>query len=205
MTSRAPSLQGPVEPARPAVDVVVIGASAGGVQALIELLSGLPAAYPLPIVVLLHTPDDRHGRLADVLNARLLLPASEARDKEPLAGGRVHVAPGGVHLSIEADRSFSLSGEEPVHHSRPSIDVLMVSAADACGPTAAGVLLTGASADGAEGLARIGEAGGVTVVQDPAEADSPTMPLAALKRRRPDHVLPLAGIRGLMRGWGGEG
>jgi two-component system chemotaxis response regulator CheB len=187
---------------RSPIEVVVIGASAGGVQALIGLLSGLPASFALPVVVLLHTPDDRHGRLAEVLDDRLQLPASVARDKEPLAAGHVHVAPGGVHLSIEHDRSFSFSGEAPVNHSRPSIDVLMASAADACGPALAGILLTGASADGAEGLARIRALGGFTVVQDPAEASSPTMPLAAIRRDVPDRVLPLAGIRELLIRWG---
>lgn len=185
------------------IEAVVIGASAGGVQALLEILTGLPVSFSPPIVALLHMPHNGvQSRLAEVLGARLALPVSEARDKERLAGSHVYVAPSGYHLSIEVgDRSFSLSGEAPVHFSRPSIDVLMTSAADVYGPSLAGVLLTGASSDGAEGLARIGECGGFTVVQDPAQAQVATMPQAAIRRRAPDRVLALGQIRALLASW----
>ncbi|HEY2255975.1 MAG TPA: chemotaxis protein CheB, partial [Variovorax sp.] len=112
--------------------------------------------------------------------------------------GTVYFAPPGYHLSIERDRSFSLSCEPPVLFSRPAIDLLMASAADAYGPALAGVLLTGANDDGAEGLLRIHRAGGLTIVQDPDEALVSIMPLAALKAHAPDFVLPLLRIRTLL-------
>ena len=180
------------------VDLVVIGGSAGGVQALLALLQPLPSNYALPIVALLHMPEDRSSRLPEVFGYRLAMPVREARDKEPIAPSTVYFAPPGYHLSIEQDNSFSLSGEDPVYFSRPSIDVLMASAADARGPRVAGILLTGASSDGAAGLGRIKAAGGLAVVQDPAQAQVPTMPQAAIDHTAPDLVLPLNDIHTLL-------
>lgn len=179
-------------------DAIVIGASAGGVTALLELLPALTAQMTLLIIAILHLPDGRESRLADIFNYRLQIPVREAADKEPIAPGTLYFAGPGYHLSIEADRSFSLSCEAPVHYSRPSIDVLMTSAADVYGPRLAGILLTGANQDGAEGLARISRRGGLTVVQNPADAQVATMPEAALKRLQPDLVLPLEDIRRLL-------
>ena len=180
------------------IDAVVIGGSAGGLDALLHILSGLPAGYSLPLVALLHVPGDGECRLAEVLGARVAIPVREAADKERIEPGMLYVAPGGYHLLVEQDYSFALSCEAPVHYSRPSIDVLMESAADAWGPRLAGILLTGANDDGADGLARIGERGGMTVVQDPAEAAILTMPRAAIARRVPDLILPLDKIRALL-------
>ncbi len=181
-----------------ALRAVVIGASAGGVDALLTLFAGLPADWRLPLVVVIHLPEQYESRLAEVFSQRLPFPVREAEDKLPVAGGTLYVAPPGYHLSIESDLCFSLSCEPPVLFSRPSIDVLMSSAADAYGPALAGILLTGANEDGAEGLLRIHEAGGLTIVQDPDEAVAPAMPRAAIARHRPDHVLPLRGIRALL-------
>lgn len=180
------------------VRVVVIGASAGGVDALLALLSGLPAGWRLPIVVVLHLPEQYQSRLPEVFSQRLPFAAREAEDKLPVAEGTLYFAPPGYHLSIESDLCFSLSCEPPVLFSRPAIDILMGSAADAYGRSLAGVLLTGANEDGARGLLRIHEAGGLTIVQDPAEAQAPAMPLAALAVHQPDHVLPLREIRMLL-------
>jgi len=185
-------------PAGRRIDAVIIGGSAGGLDAMLRLLSGLPAAYRLPLVALLHLPDNVDSRLADVFRARLAIPVEEALDKARIAPGTLYVAPGGYHLLVEHDYSFALSCEAPVLFSRPSIDVLMESAADAWGERLAGILLTGANDDGAEGLARIGEHGGLTVVQDPDEAAIPTMPRAAIRRRMPDLVLRLERIRTLL-------
>ena len=185
-------------PAGRKIDAVIIGGSAGGLDAMLRILSGLPAAYRLPLVALLHLPDNGDSRLADVFRARLAIPVEEALDKARIAPGTLYVAPGGYHLLVEHDYSFALSCEAPVLFSRPSIDVLMESAADAWGERLAGILLTGANDDGAEGLARIGEHGGLTVVQDPDEAAIPTMPRAAIRRRMPDLVLPLERIRTLL-------
>lgn len=180
------------------IDAVVIGASAGGIDALMTLLMGLPAGWRLPIVTVLHLPEGRESRLAEVFAPRLTIPVREAEDKRPLAPGTLHFAPPGYHLSIERDRSFSLSCEPPVLFSRPSIDVLMSSAADAYASALAGLLLTGANEDGARGMANIHAQGGFTAVQDPAEAHVPTMPRAALASHTPDVVLPLTELRSLL-------
>ncbi len=181
-----------------AVDAVVIGASAGGVDALMTLLADLPAQWRLPVVVVLHLPENHESRLAEVFRPRTPLAVCEAADKAPVAPGTLYFAPPGYHLSIERDRSFSLSCEPPVSYSRPSIDVLMSSAADAYGRALAGMLLTGANEDGASGMLRIHQAGGLTAVQDPAEALVATMPGAALKRHTPDFVFPLRELRALL-------
>lgn len=179
-------------------EAIVIGASAGGVNALLGLLSGLPATFRLPVVTVLHLPDDRESHLAEIFQNRSSIAVREARDKAGVEPATLYFAGAGYHLSIEQDRSFSLSGEEPVHFSRPSIDLLMASAADVYGDSLAGILLTGANYDGANGLARIREQGGLTVVQDPAEAQVATMPEAAIRKLQPDLILRLDAIRQLI-------
>lgn len=183
---------------RHAVEAVVIGASAGGVHALLTLLSGLPERFFLPIIAVLHLPKERDSRLAVVFQQRLGMAVREAADKETIAPSTLYFAGSGYHLSIETDRTFSLSCEEPVHYSRPSIDVLMESAADAYGANLAGILLTGANFDGAAGLARIKQLGGLTAVQDPAEAQVATMPQAAIRKLKPNLILTLDGLRQLL-------
>ena len=181
-----------------AIEAIVIGASAGGFEALLAILGGLPATYPMPIAVVLHLPDNHDSRLAELFGYRLALRVREARDKESLAPGILYFAPSGYHLSIETDRSFSLSCEERVSYARPSIDVLFASAADAYGKSLAAILLTGANYDGAAGLSGTQLAGAMTIVQDPASAEVPTMPEAALRRMKPDLILPLAEIHSLL-------
>jgi two-component system chemotaxis response regulator CheB len=180
------------------IEAVVVGASAGGFQALMRLLPRLPAGYPLPIAIVVHLPDHLDSRLAELVGHRIALPSREARDKEPIEAGTVYFAPPGYHLLVETDRTFSLSCEDRVSHARPSIDVLMLSAADAYGPALCGIVLTGANDDGADGLAGIRIAGGLTVVQDPQEAESSAMPLAALRRAEPDLVASLEDIGHLL-------
>lgn len=180
------------------VRAVVIGASAGGIAALLRILPGLPARFGFGIVVVLHLPDERDSRLAEVFGQRLPMPVREAVDKAPVEPGVVHFAAAGYHLSIENDHHFSLSREEPVLYSRPAIDILMTSAAEAYGADLVAILLTGASADGGAGVAAVQAQGGLAVVQDPDEAEIATMPRAALARCTPDLVLPLAGIRTLL-------
>ncbi|RYF34779.1 MAG: chemotaxis protein CheB [Comamonadaceae bacterium] len=182
----------------PAIDAVVIGASAGGVDALLALLAGLPSRWQLPLVAVLHLPEAHESRLAEVFGARLAIPVRNAEDKAPVLPATLYFAAPGYHLSIERDRHFSLSCEPPVHWSRPAIDVLMASAADAYGPGLAGLLLTGANEDGGAGMARIHRAGGLTAVQDPSEALVSTMPMAAIRSHRPDHILPLRELRELL-------
>lgn len=180
------------------IEAVVIGASAGGVGALLKVLPGLPADYARPVVALLHLPDNRQSQLAEVFRQRVTMAVHEAADKEALAPGTLYFGGSGYHLSVEADRSFSLSCEAPRHFARPAIDFLMESAADAYGPALLGILLTGANQDGAAGLAAIGRAGGLTVVQDPDEAEVSTMPKEAIRSRAPDLILPLDDIHTLL-------
>lgn len=180
------------------IELVVIGGSAGGVDALVGLLPVLPGGFRSAVVCILHVPADRESRLAELFDLRAHLPAREARDKEPIEPGVIYFAGSGYHLSVERDRTFSLSCEPPVQFARPAIDLLMESAADAYGPALAGILLTGANHDGADGMCRIGERGGLTVVQDPGEAQASAMPVEAIRRCAPHLVLPLSGIRALL-------
>ncbi len=184
---------------RPPIEMVVIGASAGGVAALLSLLSPLPAGYALPLVTVLHLLPRSPSQLGSVLAHHIALPVREPVDKEPIRPGTVYVASTDYHLLVEPDRHFAYSNEPPVSFARPSIDVLMASAADAYGPALAGVLLTGANMDGAEGMAAIHAGGGLTIVQQPEDAEVPTMPAAAIARCQPDLVLPLREMPALLR------
>ncbi|WP_081933814.1 chemotaxis protein CheB [Massilia sp. 9096] len=180
------------------IEAIVIGGSAGGVDALVALLPGIPAGYTLPVFCMLHLPADRESRLAELFDERLPVPVREALDKASIAPGTIYFAGPGYHLSVERDRTFSLSCEPPVAFARPAIDVLMESAADAYGPNLAAILLTGANHDGATGMAAIHARGGFTVVQDPQDAQVPIMPQEALRRIKPNLVLPLAAIHALL-------
>jgi len=186
------------KPDRP-VDAVVIGASAGGLAALSALVSGLPQAYRLPLLMVQHVPPTGPTQLVEIFQRKTELAVKEAGDKEPVLGGTLYFAAPGYHLLVETDLSLSLSQDDAMHFSRPSIDVLFESAADAWGERVAGILLTGANEDGAAGLEAIKQAGGLTIVQDPGEAEVPTMPLAALQRFAPDYILPLRDIHRLLR------
>jgi two-component system, chemotaxis family, protein-glutamate methylesterase/glutaminase len=176
------------------IAAIVMGGSAGALDALSQILPALPAAFPIPIALVLHVLPTKPSYLAAVLGARSALTVKEAEDKEPLAPATLYVAPPNYHLLVEQRGCFSLSVDDPVLFSRPSIDVLFESAADAFGPALLGVLLTGGSEDGARGLAEIKRKGGLTIVQAPSTASVPTMPAAALRLAVIDHVLPLAEI-----------
>jgi two-component system, chemotaxis family, protein-glutamate methylesterase/glutaminase len=177
-----------------AIEAIVIGGSAGALDALAQILPALPLAFPLPIALVLHVHPTKPSHLARVLGVRCALPVKEAEDKEPIAGATVYLAPPNYHLLVEQRRCFSLSVDDPVLFYRPAIDVLFESAADAFGPGLVGVLLSGGSEDGARGIAQIHRNGGLTVVQAPSTAAVPTMPNAALRLATADHVLPLADI-----------
>ena len=171
--------------------LIAIGASAGGVEALGLLLCALPATCRASVVIVLHLAPGRSSRLPQLYAGRCLLPIREAQDKEPLQPGVVYFAAPDYHLQIEPDRSFSLSLEAPVYFSRPSIDVLLETAASAYRREMLAIILTGASADGAEGLAQVRKLGGAAWVQEPRGAISATMPEAALRRAGADRVLAL--------------
>jgi two-component system, chemotaxis family, protein-glutamate methylesterase/glutaminase len=184
------------------IDAVAIGASAGGVDVLSVLLSSLPASCRASFIIVLHIPRERPSLLPDVFGARCALPVREAEDKEPVQPGTVYFAPPDYHLLLDRGPAFALSSDEPVHFSRPSIDVLFDSAADIYGERLLGLILTGANQDGAEGLAAIGRAGGRTVVQEPAGAAVPFLPEAALQAGPVDFVLSLAQLQEMFATWG---
>ncbi len=161
-------------------EAVVIGASAGGVEVLMDILPALPSGYPLPVIIVLHLPSDQRSLLVELFNEKCRMNVQEAEDKIELRGGTIYFAPPGYHILIESDRRLSLSCDAPVMFSRPSINVLFESAADVYGQALVGLVLTGANSDGAQGLKAICLAGGAGIVQAPAQAFVPAMPEAAL-------------------------
>jgi two-component system, chemotaxis family, protein-glutamate methylesterase/glutaminase len=182
------------------IEAVVIGASAGGIQALMEILPALPPHANVSVFVVIHLPRDRPSLLVEVFSRRCALKVREAEDKEPVVAGTVYFAPANYHLLLEQGPHLALSADDLVHHARPAIDVLFESAAEVFGERLLGIILTGANEDGADGLAAVHDAGGMTVVQEPQSAHSSLMVLSALERRSPDLVLPLGGIAELLRG-----
>jgi two-component system chemotaxis response regulator CheB len=171
-----------------------MGSSWGGLHALETVLSGLPSHFRTPLVIAQHrSVDSGSGALPRMLSLRSGLEVHEAADKDAIEQGRVYIAPPDYHLLVEPD-GFALSTDDMVQHSRPSIDVLFDSAADAYSDELAAVVLTGANSDGAYGLQRVKRRGGVTIVQDPSTAEKRTMPDAAIATGAADHVIPLEQI-----------
>jgi len=181
-------------------DLVVIGGSWGGMRAVESVLLGLGDDCPAPVVVALHRgPDESHGRLARLLQSYTGMCIREVEDKDELVPRRVYLAPSDYHTLVEAEGTIGLSTEERVRFARPSIDVLFRSAAEAYRERCVGVVLTGANDDGAEGLRRIKELGGVVIVQDPDSAERHEMPAAAIEATAADVVLPLEEIGPFLR------
>ncbi len=175
-------------------EVIAVGTSWGGLNAVSRLLDELPDEVAQPIVVAQHRASDvTEGGLARLLQHHTLRHVVDAEDKEPLRDRHVYLAPADYHLLVERG-SLALSTDELIRHARPSIDVLFESVADSYGQRAIGIVLTGASDDGAEGLRRIKERGGVAIVQDPATSERGLMPAAAAAATTADAVLPLEEI-----------
>jgi two-component system chemotaxis response regulator CheB len=175
-------------------DIIVIGTSWGGLAAVSTLLTGLDDAVHQPIVVVQHrAPDSEEGALADLLSRNTQRVVGDPDDKTELEPDHVYLGPPDYHVLVE-DGHVALSTDEPVRFARPSIDVLFESAADAYGERAIGIVLTGANDDGARGLARIKQRGGVAIVQDPGTSERRTMPDAAVAATAADAVLPLEEI-----------
>ncbi len=185
--------------------IVTIGSSWGGLSALKTVLGDLPADFPLPIAIAQHrSAGSRDAGLAAYYDARTALRVCTIEDKEPIEGGRVYLAPPDYHLMVERG-FFELSIDDRVQFSRPSADVLFESAVDAYGNAVIGVVLTGANADGAAGLACIKEAGGFTIVQDPATAEKAAMPNAAIEAvGQPDALLSLEDVAPYLTKLAGE-
>ena len=180
-------------------EAAVLGVSAGGMHALKTILSALPATFSLAVAIVQHTSAQSDGFLAEHLNRCSTIRVKEAEDKEVLSRGTAYLAPAGYHLLIEPDKSFSLSVDDKVNFSRPSIDLLFESAAEAFGEALIGVVLTGANADGALGLKAVKRHGGLAVVQNPATAESSRMPQAAIDATSVDHIVDLERIALLLR------
>ena len=177
------------EKAHTGFGAVVIGGSAGSVEALSVLLPALPAGLQAAVLVVLHLPRNRPSLLCNIFRSRCALPLREAEDKEPIVPGTVYFAPPDYHLLVDDGPALALSVDAPVHYSRPSIDVLFESAADAYGSGLIGMLLSGANQDGARGLAAIEARGGLAVVQEPDSAGVRTMPESALARTTAARIL----------------
>jgi two-component system chemotaxis response regulator CheB len=192
VNAAAPSLAG-------RVDAIVVGASAGGVDALSLLFPALPVGLAAPVFVVLHLPRERPSLLVEIFQPKCALPIREAEDKEPVEAGTIYFAPPDYHLLIDEGPQIALSADAPVQFSRPSVDVLFESAADCYGARLLAVVLTGANEDGAAGVAAVQRAGGITLVQCPDSAQSPSMPEAAIRRVAPTYVLPLDAMVALLR------
>ena len=173
--------------------IIVIGASLGGLRAMQQILGALPPQFPLTIALVQHREPGSDDTLVGLLQTASALPVVEILDKQVILPGRVYLAPADYHTLVEDDH-FALSADEPVNHSRPSIDVLFESVADVYGERVIGVVLTGANGDGARGLALIKARGGLAVVQDPRTAEASAMPVAALKAVAGARVMPVEEI-----------
>ena len=163
------------------LSVIVIGASVGAIEALSVILPGLPPGYPFAVLVVVHIPSDRSSLLTEIFAPRCNLAVKEAEDKELLAPATIYFAPPDYHLLVETGRTFALSQDDRLHFSRPAVDVLFESAAEAYGDRLMGVILSGANSDGAQGLRAVADAGGMAVVQALESAEMIAMPAAALE------------------------
>jgi two-component system chemotaxis response regulator CheB len=182
----------------PRIDAIVIGTSAGGIEALTHILPLIPATFPAAILIVVHVPRERPSLLSEIFRTKCKMRVDEAMDKADIKPGRIYFAPPDYHMLVDSGPQIALSVDEVVQFSRPSIDVLFESAADIYGTRLLGVLLTGGNEDGAAGLAYIDRCGGTTVLQDPAEALVAAMPEGALKLMKPTHILRLDEIRDLL-------
>ncbi|MBA4367957.1 MAG: chemotaxis protein CheB [Desulfobacterium sp.] len=173
---------------------IVMGVSAGGFNALHTMLPLFPRDFPLPIIIVQHRISENNTFLEESLNRVCQLTVKESNEKETINPGIIYIAPGGYHLLVEKDLTFSLSVDEPVCYSRPSIDVLFETASLAFGPRLIGVILTGANDDGSEGIKKIKSKGGLTIAQDPESAEVEIMPRSAIETKTVDFILPLEEI-----------
>ena len=187
---------------------IVIGASAGGMDAMFAVLSCLPADYRLPVLAVQHVHPSDEGGVAALLNRRIALEVGQPCDKEEIRPGHVYIAPANYHMLVEPNGTIAYSVDERVNWSRPSIDVVFESAARVWGARLIGVILTGANSDGAAGMRMIGERGGLLIAQDPATAERPEMPRSAIEEAEIDLILPPdeigAALLGLGRPQGGS-
>jgi two-component system chemotaxis response regulator CheB len=179
-------------------DAIVIGVSAGGLNALSRILESLPAGFRLPVIVVQHRSRDERSLLEEVLQPKCKLHIKQADEKEVIKAGTVYLAPPDYHLLVEKDRTFSLTHDLPVNYSRPSIDVLFETAAEVFNHRLMAIILTGANHDGAAGIEAIRQHGGVTIAQDPKTAEYAEMPKAAIKTGHVQYIMTLDEISRFM-------
>lgn len=177
---------------------IVIGTSQGGMAALTRLLPGLPQDYSIPVIIVQHVHPSQGESSTKYYDERCALAVKEADDKESIQSGHIYFAAPNYHLLIEKEKIFSLSIDNKVNYARPSIDVLFESAADTYSSDLVGIILTGANNDGAHGLDKIKQKGGLTIVQDPETAESSSMPQAAIDVVGADYVMSLEEIKNLL-------
>lgn len=180
--------------------VVVIGGSAGSLEVILKILAGIHGPIQQSIVIVVHRKHSSDSILADLLSDKADMPVREVEDKEPVLPATIYIAPPDYHLLFESTSMFALDSSEKMHYSRPSIDVTFESAAEMFGPACVGILLSGANADGAMGLKRIREAGGLAMVQDPATAEVDYMPAQAVKLGAAEMVVEGNKIGEVLRG-----
>ena len=173
---------------------IVIGASAGGLTTLQKILAPLPADFHFPILIVQHRRPSQDDLMAFALNESCQLHVKEADQLESICAGTVYLAPANYHLLVESDKTLSLSVDDKVAYSRPSIDVLFESAATVYRSALIGIILTGANHDGTIGMQKIKEHGGFTIAQDPTSAEVSTMPNAAIQNNVVDKVMSLPEI-----------
>ena len=180
--------------------VVIIGGSAGSLDVLLKIIPKLKAIPSLALVIVLHRKSGEDATLEELIAIKTDIPVKEVEDKVVLERGYIYIAPADYHLLFEKNGELSLDTSEKVHYSRPSIDVSFESAADAYGPAVTAILLSGANADGTQGLKTVKEAGGTTVVQKPETAEVPYMPAHAIENMHPHHILDAEGLLAFIRG-----
>ena len=167
---------------------VIIGGSAGSFQVITRILSSLPQNFPLPVLLSLHRLKHIRSGFVEALSIKSAIPVVEPFDKDQIKPGKAYLAPANYHMFIELGNRFALSTEPPVNHSRPSIDLSFATAAQVYREKVIGIILSGANKDGAYGLKKISDYGGLTIVQDPLECQVKTMTESALKVTKVDHV-----------------
>jgi two-component system chemotaxis response regulator CheB len=179
--------------------MLAIGFSAGGIPLAQEILAALPPSYPLAVAVVAHIPAGENSVLPELLSRSAGLPATMACDKTPILPGHVHVAPPGYHLLVEDREHYALSVDAPVMSVRPSIDVLLESAAESFEQDLIALVLSGANSDGARGMARVHELGGMTIVLSPLKAEFRTLPEAVINAADVDYIASVEEIIALLR------
>lgn len=181
-------------------EILVIGGSAGSLEVILYALPLLKNPLPISIIIVLHRKNNSDSTLTNLFQAKTRIPVKEAEEKEVIRAGHIYIAPPDYHLLIEKDRTVSLDYSEKVHFSRPSIDLTFQTAAETYRESLAGLLLSGANADGAEGLELIKLTGGIAAVQNPKTAEVSYMPQQALDKLAPDYILDINQVADFING-----